>query len=230
MDVLAVIHGSEERSGVFGEVVAARGHALEEWRLADGAAPQRPVGNFGAVIVFGGAMHADQDAAHPWLPGETELIQGWLAAGTPLLGVCLGAQLMARAAGAPVHPAAAPEIGWTEVELTAAGRNDAVLGTLPARFEAFQWHYYTYGVPAGAPELATSALCTQAFRFGERAWGIQFHPEVTGEMVRDWVCESPGELPLPPAEFLARLDTGIERWNELGRGLCESFLAVAERA
>src|SRR6266496_4741819 len=93
--------------------------------------------------------------------------------------LCLGVQLLARAAHSWVGPLAEPEIGWYEVELTAAGGADPVLGGLPERFEAFQWHYYTYGIPGGAQELARSERCTQAFRLGERVWGVQFHPEVT---------------------------------------------------
>ena len=101
-------------------------------------------------MVFGGAMHPDQDAEHPWLPSEADFIRGALEAQVPLLGVCLGSQLIARAAGAPVGPARAPEVGWHRVELTEAGRADPVIGVLPGHVEAFQWHYYTFDLPAGA--------------------------------------------------------------------------------
>ena len=114
-----------------------------------------------------------------------------------MLGICLGAQLLAKAAHAPVYPAAEPEIGWYDVELTDAAAEDPVLGA-PARqrFEAFQWHYYTYGVPAGAVELARSAVCTQAFRLGDSAWGVQFHPEVTLAQVESWVDEEDEPMPI----------------------------------
>ena len=233
MIVLSIIHGEEVRAGTFGEVAAARGHSLEEWSLAWGTPPSKPFDAYGAVLVFGGAMHADQDDRHPWLRDEHALLKGLLQAGTPLLGVCLGAQLLARAAGAQVHPAAGPEIGWFAVELAPGAAADPVLGRLPGRFDAFQWHYYTYELPAGAVELARSELCTQAFRLGRAAWGIQFHAEVTAAQVSRWIDGSPEELAplgIEPEALRAEVGQRIAAWNELGRELCAGFLDVAAEA
>jgi GMP synthase (glutamine-hydrolysing) len=182
------------------------------------------------VMLFGGAMHADQEAEHPWLGDEHAFIEGLLARGTPVLGVCLGAQLVAKAAGARVAPATEPEIGWAEVELTAAAAGDEVLGALPGRFVAFQWHFYAFDVPAGGVELARSTVCPQAFRFGRAAWGVQFHPEVTRETVARWVDESLEEVPGSAIELLAETEQRIDAWERLGRSLCGAFLAAAERA
>ena len=99
--------------------------------------------------------------------------------------------------------------------------------TLPPRFEAFQWHRYTFAVPTAASELAASSVCPQAFAAG-RAWGIQFHAEVTRGMVEAWVAEDGDELPMPPAELLAETDRRIGPWNDAGRLLCAAFLDVAE--
>ena len=112
MDVLAVIHGETVRAGVFADAVEARGHRLEEWSLAWGTSLPRPLDAYGAVLVFGGAMHADQEGYHPWLREENLFLQRLLDIRKPALGVCLGAQLLAKAAGAPVGPASEPEIGW----------------------------------------------------------------------------------------------------------------------
>jgi GMP synthase (glutamine-hydrolysing) len=226
--VLAIVHGSKARSGVFGEVAAKRGHTLDEWSLAWSSPPPQPVDAYDAVFIFGGSMHADQDHRHPWLREETFFIQRLLDLHVPVLGVCLGAQLIARAAHAPVHPAPEPEIGWVPVELTGAVTTDPVFTRLPERFDAFQWHYYTYGLPAGAEELCRSDVCTQAFRLGETAWGIQFHAEVTDEQIRSWCKEAPEEL-ADSTQLLAETAERIAAWNELGRTLCAGFLEVAER-
>ncbi len=111
MKVLAVVHGDEVRSGVFADPIAAGGHELEEWSIARRPSPSRPLESYDAAIVFGGSMHADQDEAHPWLRGEKELLRRFLASETPVLGVCLGAQLVAVAAHSWVAPAREPEIG-----------------------------------------------------------------------------------------------------------------------
>ena len=230
MNVLAVIHGDKVRAGVFAEAVAAAGHQLEEWSLAWDTPLPRPIDDFGAVLVFGGAMHADQDDRHPWLRQENLFLQRLLDRHVPVLGVCLGAQLLAKAAAAPVGPSSEPEIGWFEIELTEEGRDDPVLGSLPPRFEAFQWHFYTHGLPAGAVELARSRVCTQAFRLGESAWGVQFHPEVTAEQVEGWIAEDADELPVSAEDFAAETVGRIADWNELGRTLCAGFLEVAARS
>ena len=228
MHVLAVIHGEKVRSGVFGDVVEARGHRLEEWSLAWGTSPPRPLDAYSAVLVFGGAMHADQDGHHPWLREENLFLQRLLDTGMPVLGICLGAQLLAKAAHAHVGPVDEPEIGWYTVELTEAAADDPLLGRLPPRFEAFQWHYYEHGLPAGAVELARSPVCTQAFRLGDSAWGVQFHPEVTLAQVEGWL-EDDEPTPLDRERLLADTRERIEAWNELGRTLCDAFVDVAER-
>jgi GMP synthase (glutamine-hydrolysing) len=228
MRVLSVTHGPSVGGGVFDETIEREGHELERWVVPVGDEPPA-ASRHDAVLVFGGAMHPDEDGSHPWLAPEVDFLRQALARATPVLGVCLGAQLLARAAGAWVGPARAPEIGWLEVELTAAGREDPVLGTLPARMHAFQWHHYTFAVPEGAAELASSPVATQAFVLEGRAWGIQFHAEVTRPMIEAWIAEDADELSMPPAELLAQTNERIGGWNELGRGLCRAFLATAAR-
>ena len=194
-----------------------------------GHASPRPLDAYGAVLVFGGAMHADHEEHHPWLRDENFLLQRLLGLQVPMLGVCLGAQLIAKAAHAEVGPSSEPEVGWYPVELTEEARDDELFGGLPERFDAFQWHYYTHGIPAGAVELARSPVCTQAFRLGDRAWGIQFHAEVTEEQIESWADEDESELPMSRDELLEQTRERIADWNELGRNLCASFLEVADR-
>jgi GMP synthase (glutamine-hydrolysing) len=227
--ILSIVHGGNVREGVFAEPVRERAHELVEWQPASGSPAPLPLEEFGAVLVFGGAMHADQEDQHPWLREEDALMRRLIAAEAPVLGVCLGAQLLAKASGARVGPLAEPEIGWFPAELTAAGGRDPVVGALPRTFDAFQWHWHGFDVPAGAEELARSAVCPQAFRIGDHAWAVQFHPEVTLDQVEGWI-DDPDD-PCPDPEGL-RIQTRerIAAWNELGRTLCGAFLDAAETA
>jgi GMP synthase-like glutamine amidotransferase len=225
MHVLSVIHGPSVGGGVFDEEVTKSGHTLERWSVPLGSAPHEPSA-YDAIMVFGGSMHPDQDEHFPWLAREAEFLGDALEEGVPLIGVCLGAQLLARAAGSWVGPADTWEVGWHEIALTPEGAADPVLGALPERTHGFQWHHYTYAVPDGATELASSDCCTQAFRLGS-AWGIQFHAEVTSAMVRAWVAEDAHELPVPAEEFLGETRARIAEWNDHGRRLAAAFLEVA---
>ena len=227
MRVLSIVHHELTDGGVFDHTADELGHTVSHWLpSAETAAPTTPA-NYDAIMVFGGAMHPDQDDAHPWLAPEVEFLQQALDARIPVLGVCLGAQLLARAAGGTVGPAETSEVGWVEVELTAAGHADPVLSTLPARIDAFQWHHYTFGLPEAASELATSAAARQAFALGSHAWGIQFHAEVTREMISSWAHAGEDDLPGTPAELLEQTDGLIATWNDAGRRLCSAFLATA---
>ncbi len=236
MRVLSLIHGRNAHSGVFGEVVREAGHVLEERSFTLGEPPADPPEAYDALMVFGGSMNVHEVDGHPWLRNERGAIERALARSVPTLGVCLGAQLLASVVGARVARAPEPEIGWHEVEKTTEGDEDPVLGALPGRFTAYQWHSYQFDLPAGAVLLATSPVCAQAYRLGDSAWGTQFHAEVTSEIVLSWI-ESYGTDPDavrtgfdPPRERL-RLEREIAGWNELGRILARGFLAfAAERA
>jgi GMP synthase (glutamine-hydrolysing) len=217
--ILALTHGDNVGPGVFEDAVQAAGHELVERNVARDGVPDEGTD---AAIVLGGAMHPDQEDRHPWLAPELRFLERELERGTPLLGVCLGSQLIARAAGARVFRAAEPEVGWLEVELTENASGDPVVAALPQRFDAFQWHHYTHDLPEGAVELARSPVCTQAFRLG-RAWGVQFHPEVRGDQVESWLAEDPADV-ADPASLRAATRERIEGWNELGRRLCAAFL------
>jgi GMP synthase (glutamine-hydrolysing) len=231
MRVLSVVHDPAVTGGggLFERVVVERGDHLDRWLVADGDAAPGDPRRWAAVMVFGGAMHPDQDAEHPWLRSEVAFIQEALAQGVPTIGVCLGAQLIARAAGAWVGPAEVAEVGWFGVELNGEGASDPVLGAMPGRVDAFQWHYYTFELPERAVELASSASARQAYRLGERAWGIQFHAEVEREMLDVWFEHGVAELPKPVAELEAETDRHLATWNEQGRALCNAFLDEARR-
>jgi GMP synthase (glutamine-hydrolysing) len=234
MRVLSIVQERDAGSGVFADAAAAWGATISEWIPAE--APEPPSERFAAVLVFGGAMHVDQEREHEWLRAEKRLLRGLLAERAPLLGVCLGAQLLAEVAGGAATRSARPEIGWTTVELCAEASDDALLGPLPARFEGFEWHSYELSPPAGASVLARSASCVQAFRLqAAPAWGIQFHAEATGETIAGWIRDYRSDedavgADLDWADMAAQTERQIARSNALGAGICKRFLDAAAAA
>jgi GMP synthase-like glutamine amidotransferase len=140
-----------------------------------------------ALVVFGGEQSALDDAAHPYLPGLARLMAGYTALDRPVLGICLGSQILARAFGAQNLLGTAPEFGWCQVGLTDHGRADPVLSVLPDAFPIFQWHSDTFTLPPGATRLAGSAMAeNQCFRIGRATYGMQFHFEASRAVVEDW--------------------------------------------
>ena len=189
MRVLVLQHEAGGGPGYLGEALERRGAALEVIRIDAGDAIPDPTG-FDLLLVMGGVMNAYQEADYPWLADEVRAIQTAVAAKTPMLGVCLGGQLLARALGAQVHLGGVTEIGLTPIALTDAGRTDPLFAGLEDGFEVVEWHYDTFAIPPGAVALAASATCAhQAFRFGDCAYGVQFHPEITPGMLAEWIRE-----------------------------------------
>jgi GMP synthase-like glutamine amidotransferase len=157
-----------------------------------------------------------------------------LAAEKPLLGVCLGCQLVAEAAGGRAVRAAEPEIGWFDVEVTLEAGVDPVIGPLEPSFEAFEWHSYEFPLPPGATPLACSAACLQAYRLSDSAWGIQFHAEVTWDDVEAWIGDYRSDpdsvrIGIDPEELRGQTRAAIGDWNRLGRELCGRFIEAAAR-
>jgi GMP synthase (glutamine-hydrolysing) len=148
-----------------------------------------------ALVVMGGAMSAND--SHPYLSSELDLLTQAFAAGTPVLGICLGAQLIAKALGARVYPNRIKEIGWYPIHWTDDAQSDPILHSLPSPSNIFQWHGDTFDLPAGATWLARSEGCPhQAFRAGANIYGFQFHLEVGPPVIDDWLRQDAacGEL------------------------------------
>jgi GMP synthase (glutamine-hydrolysing) len=226
---LAIVHQRDAGPGVFAEATRDRGVDLDTWLIAEDADPPGDPASYHAVMTFGGAMHVDQEEAHPWIGPEKRLLATLLERGTPLLGVCLGAQLLSAAAGGSPARASEPEIGWPEVEVADEGAADPLIGPLAPRFEAFEWHSYEAGPPDGAVVLAESPVCVQAYRLGRTAWGIQFHAEVAATDAHQWIREYDADpdavrIGIDPEALAAETRPRLKAWNDLGRGLCARFL------
>jgi GMP synthase (glutamine-hydrolysing) len=215
MRILALVHQPDAPPGTYADVVRGAGAELAVWDVSDAAEPPSPPEAFDGVIVLGGSAHPDQEDVHPWILAELDLLEELVRREVPTLGICLGAQLLARVLGAPVGPAG-EEVGFTEVGLTDDGRTDPLLGGLPPRFEAFQWHRYGFGLPAGAVALARNEAGLQAFRHGDGAWAVQFHPEVDEEIATAWAASEGTEA--PAGDYAA--------WGDAGARICRGFLDV----
>ena len=222
MRVLSVVHQADAGAGVFGD--------FPTWTPATEPPPSMP----DALMVFGGSMHVDQDDEHRWLDPEKRFLRNALERGVPILGVCLGSQLLAEAAGAVPYRSDEPEIGWYEVELTAEGGDDPLLGPLVPSVELFEWHHYVSPLPPGAVELARTPQCVQAYRIeGKPAWGLQFHAEVTRENLWAWLDgwgnSEAASTDLDPERIRSDSEGRIEEQNEVGRGIAARFLREAAR-
>ncbi|MGH3133190.1 MAG: type 1 glutamine amidotransferase [Gaiellaceae bacterium] len=215
MRTLVLQHIACEPPGVFEDVLRERraelhrveldeGDALPDWRAFDG------------IVAMGGPMSATDDAKLPWLADEKRLIGEAVGAGMPFWGVCLGVQLLAASLGARVYAGPEPEVGLLPVTLTPEALADPVFADTPSELVTLQWHGDTFDLPEGAVRLARSPVYpNQAFRI-RRAYGVQFHLEVSLEMAREWA-----EVP----EYVASLE------RTLGRDETPAFLArIEERA
>jgi GMP synthase-like glutamine amidotransferase len=180
---------------------------------------------YDALIFMGGPMSVNDDL--PYLRGEEGLIRDAIRRGIPVLGICLGSQLIAHALGVEVRRCARKEIGWFDIELTPAARRDPLFAGLANREIVFHWHGETFDLPEGAVLLASSERCrNQAFRLGESVYGLQFHPEVTPGMIADWClqdenCGDVRELdqPINPEENRDRLE-------EIASGLFDQWCRI----
>jgi GMP synthase-like glutamine amidotransferase len=225
MAVLVVQHTAAEGPGRIGEALNRAGRSLVVRRTHLGEAVPRRARGWDGVVVLGGPMGALDDAAHPNLADERALLADAAATGIPVLGVCLGAQLLAVALGAELRRGGTLELGWLPVLLTSQGRHDPVLGAAPERFTPLHWHGDVITVPPGGDLLATSAATqVQAFRHGARAYGLLFHVEADAEHAAAMAAAFPADVAAagtdaavlsadPAAAALAPVaDDVLDRW------------------
>ena len=183
-----------------------------------------------ALIVLGGAMGAHDDVRHPFLGDVKHLIRLVVAARIPYLGICLGGQLLAAALGAKVVSMRWEELGSLNVSQTAEGKADRLFNGITENFTTFQWHHDSFDIPEGGVLLASSAACPhQAFRVGETAWGLQFHPEVTEEIIRVWCAWDSSTLERTE-ELVAAFSRNEENYRATARRLLQNFLRSAGMA
>ena len=215
--LLLVMQTRDASAGRCGRKLRERGYALEVCCPLAGDPLPTGMDGYTGVVVFGGPMSANDDNKLPGLRAQLDWIPQALDSGRPFLGICLGAQLLARALGATVqpHPAGLAEIGYFAVQPTEVGQ--AVFET---PLQVYHWHREGFALPAGAELLATGATFPhQAYRYGANAFGLQFHPEVDQAILENWLVEGANELTAPGAQSAAEQrarhadhDAALDRW------------------
>ena len=187
MRVLAIENYVGTPLGLVGAVLEEAAATVDLRAVWRGAPVPETAAGYDGLVVLGGEQSALDDADYPALPGIVSLIQSFMAADKAVLGICLGAQLVARAAGATNILGRPVEFGWHEVTATPAGRADPVIAALGDGSPVFHWHLDTFTLPPGAEHLATSARTEfQAFRLKRAVYGLQFHFEADRQLVAEW--------------------------------------------
>jgi GMP synthase (glutamine-hydrolysing) len=181
-------HVAVEPLGTLDALIRARGHRVRFHNFEREPAAQPVIDRYRGLIVLGGPMNVEDQHRRPHLKTELKAIERALEQGKPVLGICLGAQLLAHVLGAAVRRHRRPEIGWYELRVHRDGQSDAVLGAAGQRLPVFQWHSYSFDLPHGATHLASTDTCEQqAFRFGSNAYGFQFHLEADAAVIERWL-------------------------------------------
>ena len=185
---------------------------------------------FTHVVILGGPMNVYEEDHYPFLREEDLFIKEAIQRGKFVLGICLGAQLIAKALGAKVFKASLKEIGWYDILLTMIGSKDPLFSNLPKMFPVFQWHGDTFEIPKGGKLIATStSVPHQAFRYGDNAYGLQFHLEVTEKMIKEWMETYEEEnkdaqvSPFSKAEILTETEIKIETYTRRGISFLTNF-------
>ena len=232
--LLVFQHSASEPLGVLDPMLRDAGFRVRYVNFSRDPQAQPDVSRYNGLVVLGGPMHVDQTDRHPHLLTEIAALREALKLGMPILGICLGAQLLAAALGAAVRPHSVREIGWYGLRPTPAAAQDRLLRHLAAGARVFQWHAYTFDVPTGAVHLASTQTCAnQAFRWGERAYGLQFHLEADEDMIRRWAhapayrreIEAEGGEPAVE-QVLTDTHRHIGAALEAGRRVFEEFIGL----
>jgi GMP synthase (glutamine-hydrolysing) len=228
--LLVFQHVAAEPLGTLDPLIRRRGHRIRFVNFERDPDALPCVDRYRGLVVLGGPMNVEDQADRPHLKVEMHAIEQALRQGKPVLGICLGAQLLAHVLGAPVRRHERPEIGWYDLSLTEAGTSDPVLGALGPAATVFQWHGRSFALPDGAVHLARTQSCEQqAFRWGESAYGLQFHPEVDEALVRRWLANPAYASELREAG-LPHDAAGIERRTaELARAIQQRAEPLFER-
>ena len=229
--LLVIQHVPHEGIGTFEPAFKDTGCSLTTIHAADPQAAWPRTADMHGVVVMGGPMGVYERDRHPFLTEELHFLRNALQEELPILGVCLGAQLLAHALGASVTKNPQKEIGWYPLQRTPAADGDPLMAPFATTETVFQWHGDTFGLPRGAVQLAGSPLCAQqAFRYRDNVYGLQFHVEVTAAIIGAWlgVPENADELralrgAIDPAGIHRQSPQHLPRLEALARHVATTF-------
>ena len=225
--ILFIKHIDIEGPETLGSFFAARGYELRTVNLHNGEALPVSLDGIDAIIPLGGPMNVYEEDKYPFLKAEDVFLKKALARQLPVLGICLGAQLLAKASGGKVVRSPEREIGWFTVDFTPEGRGDVLLNGLSDPLEVYQWHGDMCVPSKDSVLLASSPKCpVQAFRYGTKAYGLQFHAEITDKSIRDWTAGFKDVKVAGRESMLTRYDQVKSAFHANGQKICENFLKV----
>ena len=233
-NALILQHAAPEGPAAIGAALQRRGIATRVVHVYRGEPVPAELAGADALVVMGGPMGVYEADRHPRLRGEIDLLADAVARGLPVLGICLGSQLLAAALGARVYRGGCKELGWHDVVLDPAAAGDPLLGPLPPRFAALHWHGDVFELPDGARGLARSERTRhQAFAYGERAWGLLFHLETRPADVEAMTRAFPDEVAdggQTPASLAASTARHAGEAMQLGRAVFGRWIDQLRRA
>lgn len=224
--ILVIKHVDIEGPETLGTFFIENNYAFEEINLYAGDHLPLSFKRVEAVISLGGPMNVDEESRYSFLKEEDLFLKQVIAQKIPFLGICLGAQLLAKAAGGAAVRSPEQEIGWFDIELTEEGQKDPLFKGLPSIMEVYQWHGDMCQLPLGASLLARSSRCpVQAFKVGRMAYGLQFHAEITDKSITDWTRAD--------VRFIEEQQRMLERYRQIkdvfhgyGRVIGDNFMSI----